>query len=263
MGPDGLEQFYTDGEKVSDTVKDSEQEVSLRDRVLNAAKHGEAVDLLEVWNDVIADPPTDQEFYSQLVRARATTYDPSAILEMLVQLVRALEERKEWQIILRVVTATAPHWPDNDVFRQAVYLALQDKYADHPNIDQILAVTRLDDGAPIDQGLKRFRGLLRLSPGRAYQHATWGVGVIRDLNLDTGKVTIDFPEESERVLTLAGVRDFLTYLPPAHFLSRRAIDPDALTALADDDPAALVRNILESFKGRVKQGQMKSSCLMA
>lgn len=246
---------------VADTATDSTQNESLRDRVLNMAKHGEASDLLEVWGDVIAEPPADQEFYSQLVRARATTYDPSAMLDLLVQLVRSLQERQMWQHVIRVVDAAGPYWPDNDVFRDAVYEALQDKYADHPNIDKILEVTKLNACAPIDQGLKRFKGLLRLSPGRVYQHATWGVGVVQKLDLDLGKVTLDFPEEKGRVLTLAGVRDFLTYLAPSHFLARRATDADKLYALGDDDPAALVRLILESFKGRVKQGEMKSMLL--
>jgi transcription elongation factor GreA len=225
------------------------------------AKHGEATDLLEVWADVIADPPADQDFYNQLVRARATTYDPTAMLDLFQQLVRALEERGDWQNILRVVTAAAPLWPDNDVFRQAVLLALQDKYGDHPNAQQMLDATRLEQGAPIDQGLKRFRALLRLSPGRAYQHATWGVGVVKELNLDTGKVTLDFPAEQGRVLTLAGVRDFLKYLPPTHFLARRATEPESLNAFGEEDPAGLVRLILESFKGRIKQGEMKTLLL--
>jgi len=246
---------------VSDLATDSTPTDSLRDRVLSMAKHGEAADLLDVWNDVIAQPPADQDFYSQLVRARATTYDPTAMLDLLVQLVRALEERQEWQIIIRVITAAAPLWPDNDVFRNAIILALHDKYGDHPNAQQMFDATRLEQGAPIDQGLKRFRALLRLSPGRVYQHATWGVGVVKELNLDTGKVTLDFPKEKGRVLTLAGVRDFLVYLPPTHFLARRATEPDALNAMGEDDPAALVKLILESFKGRVKQGEMKSMLL--
>lgn len=246
---------------MSDLATDSTSMDSLRNRVLNMAKHGEAADLLEVWNEVIAEPPTDQEFYSQLVRARATTYDPASMLELLVQLVRDLEQREQWQTIIRCVTAAGSLWPDNDVFRQAILLALHDKYGDHPNAQQMFDATRLEQGAPIDQGLKRFRALLRLSPGRAYQHATWGVGVVQELNLDTGKVTLDFPEEKGRVLTLAGVRDFLTYLAPGHFLARRATAPGALTALGEDDPAALVRLLLESFRGRIKQGEMKTLLL--
>lgn len=246
---------------MSETATDNAQMDSLRDRVLNMAKHGEAADLLEVWPEVIAEPPSDQEFYNQLVRARATTYDPTAMLDLLVQLVRGLEERQQWQLILRVVDAAAPYWPDNDVFRQAVLLALQDKYGELENIDEILGATRLDDGAPLDQGLKRFRGLLRLTPGRVYQHATWGVGVVTKLDLSLGKVTLDFPEEKGRVLTLAGVRDFLKYLAPGHFLAKRATEPEKLTALGEDDPTALVRLILESFKGRIKQGEMKTMLL--
>ncbi len=246
---------------MSDLATDNTSAESLRDRVINMAKHGDAADLLEVWNDVIADPPADQDFYNQLLRARATTYDPAAMLELLVQLVRAAEEREDWQTIIRTVTAAASHYPDNDTFRQGIILALTDKYTDHPNGPEILRVSRLEEGAPLDQGLKRFRALLRLSPGRTYQHATWGVGVVQELNLDTGKVTIDFQNEKNRVLTLAGVRDFLTYLAPGHFLSRRATEPAELTAMGEEDPAALVRLILESFKGRIKQGEMKTLLL--
>lgn len=246
---------------MSDLATDSPSMDSLRNRVLNMAKHGEAADLLEVWDEVMADPPSDQDFYNQLVRARATTYDPSSMLDLLVQLVRALEERQDWQTVIRVVTSAGSLWPDNDVFRQALLLALTDRYSDHPNIVEMMETTRLEAGAPIDHGLKRFRAMIRLSPGRAYQHATWGVGVVKELNLATGKVTLDFPAEKGRVLTLAGVRDFLAYLPPSHFLARRATDPEGLTELGENDPAALVRLILESFKGRIKQGEMKQLLL--
>jgi transcription elongation GreA/GreB family factor len=237
------------------------EETTLRDRVLHMAKHGEASDLLEIWNEVCATPPDDADFYQQLIRARATTYDPEAMRTLLTQLVQAAEGREDWQLILRVVDAAATMWAESDDFRNAAVLALQEKYEDHPNIADMLRVSKIEHGAPLDQALKRFRALLKLSPGRAYEHATWGVGVIRDLNLTDGKVTLDFPAEKGRVLTLAGVRDFLNYLPPTHFLAQRATEPEKLTAMAEDSPVELIKMVLESAKGRIKQSELKSQLI--
>jgi transcription elongation GreA/GreB family factor len=233
----------------------------LHDRVLELAKHGEAADLLEVWPEICANPPQDQEFYSQLVRSRATTYDPEAVHGLLSQLLDGLEQAEDWQIVIRVVDAAASSWPDSDRLRSAIYPALAGKYSDYPNAAEMISLCRIEEGAPLDQALKRFRSFLRLSPGRAYLHATWGVGVISNLDLKTGKVTLDFPAEKGRVLTLAGVRDFLSYLPPSHFLAVRATEPERLTSIADESPAELVKLALESHKGRMKQGDLKTMLL--
>ncbi|MGI8905800.1 MAG: GreA/GreB family elongation factor [Candidatus Sumerlaeaceae bacterium] len=233
------------------------EESTLRDRVLYTAKHGEATDLLEIWKDVCAAPPEDADFYNQLIRARATTYDPEAVRMLLTQLVAAAEAREDWQVILRIVDAAATMWPDSEEFRNAVVLALSAKYEDHPNVSEILRVSKIEQGAPIDQALKRFRALLKFSPGRAYEHATWGVGVIKSLDLTEGKVSLDFPNEKGRVLTLAGVRDFLNYLPPSHFLAQRATEPERLMALAEESPVELIKLVLESNKGRMKQSELK------
>lgn len=242
---------------MSDETTTTANESDLRERVLDLAKHGEAGDLLDIWNDVCANPPSDQEFYSQLLRARATTYDAEAMHSYFAQLTGELVKREDWQLILRIVDAAAAKWPDSDELRSAVVLALQAKYEDHPNIQEMINFSRLEENAPIDQGLKRFRALLKVSPGRAYQHATWGVGVVRELDLTQGKVTLDFPNEKGRVLTLAGVRDFVKYLPPSHFLAQRATDPAKLATMAEENPVSVIRLALESHGGRLKQSELK------
>src|SRR5215218_5614262 len=99
------------------------EELTLRDRVLHIAKHGEAADLLEMWTEVCATPPDDADFYSQLIRARATTYDPEAMRLLLTQLVEAAQQREDWQVILRAVDAASTMWAESDEFRNAVVLA--------------------------------------------------------------------------------------------------------------------------------------------
>ena len=234
---------------------------SLASRVLEIAKHGEASDLMEIWPEVIASPPAESSFYTQIMRSRATTYDPVAMQVMLEELAAKLVKDESWQTILRLGEAAATIYPDSEPIKAATIKALYAKYESHPNIVEMMATTQLEQDAPLDQGLKRFRGLLKLSPGRAYQHATWGVGVIQNLDLESGKVTLDFPADKGRVLTLAGVRDFLSYLPPSHFLSKRATEPEKLTQLAEEDPAALVRAVLESHGGKIKQSDLKAQIL--
>ena len=61
----------TTGTAVTDSDASASKQV--RDKTLELAKHGEAADLLEVWQEICANPIEDLDFYTQLVRSRATT----------------------------------------------------------------------------------------------------------------------------------------------------------------------------------------------
>ncbi len=91
--------------------------------------------------------------------------------------------------------------------------------------------------------------LENLKPGAFCLHKSWGFGRVAAWNLLLNQILIDFPGKKGHPMQLQYAADNLTPIPPEHFLARKATDLEAVKALAKSNPAALMRNILESLGG--------------
>jgi transcription elongation GreA/GreB family factor len=96
----------------------------------------------------------------------------------------------------------------------------------------------------------------QLKPGTFCLHKSWGFGRIAEWNLLLNQISIDFPGKKAHPMQLQYAADTLTVIPPEHFLARKATDLAAIKKMAKDDPAALVRNILESLAGQATVQQI-------
>lgn len=96
----------------------------------------------------------------------------------------------------------------------------------------------------------------QLTPGTYCLHKSWGFGRIAEWNLLLNQIAIHFPGKKAHPMQLQYAADNLTVIPPDHFLARKATDVAAIKKLAKEDPAALVRNILESLAGEATVQQM-------
>ena len=98
--------------------------------------------------------------------------------------------------------------------------------------------------------------LEKLSPGTFCLHKSWGFGRVAEWNLLVNQIIIDFAAKKAHPMQLSYAAENLTPLAPEHFLSRKATDLAGVKQLAKQDPAALVRNILESLDGKATVTQI-------
>ena len=98
--------------------------------------------------------------------------------------------------------------------------------------------------------------LERLKPGSFCLHKSWGFGRVAEWNLLLNQIVIDFTTKPNHPMQLAYAAESLTPIAPEHFLARKASAPDAIKALLKSDPAAVVRNILESLGGKATLAQI-------
>lgn len=96
---------------------------------------------------------------------------------------------------------------------------------------------------------KQGEQLEQLKPGTFVLHKSWGFGRVADWNLLLNQITIDFTGKKSHPMQLQYAADNLTPLSTEHFLSRKATDLPGVKALLKSDPAAVVRNVLESLGG--------------
>ena len=91
--------------------------------------------------------------------------------------------------------------------------------------------------------------LEQLRPGTFCLHKSWGFGRVAEWNLLLNQILIDFPAKKAHPMQLGYAADNLTPLSAEHFLNRKATDLAGIKGLLKTDPAAIVRNILESVGG--------------
>src|SRR3984893_14719669 len=90
----------------------------------------------------------------------------------------------------------------------------------------------------------------KLRPGAFCLHKSWGFGRVAEWNLLLNQIVIDFTGKKGHSMQLPYAAENLAVIPPEHFLARKATDLVSIKQLAKQDPAALVRNVLESFGGK-------------
>src|SRR5437899_8086402 len=98
--------------------------------------------------------------------------------------------------------------------------------------------------------------LEKLKSGTFCLHKSWGFGRVREWNLLFNQVVIDFASKKSHPMQVEYAAENLTPLAPEHFLARKATDLASIKNLARENPAALVRNILESLDGKATAQQI-------
>src|SRR5438552_164154 len=96
----------------------------------------------------------------------------------------------------------------------------------------------------------------KLKPAAFCLHKSWGFGRVAQWNLLLNQIVIDFAAKKAHPMQLQYAADNLSVIPAEHFLARKASDLTAIKKLAKEDPAALIRNILESTGGKATVQQI-------
>lgn len=108
----------------------------------------------------------------------------------------------------------------------------------NPEVQNIVAAGKL----PAADGEK----LSKLEPGVYCLHKSWGVGRIASWDLLGDRILIDFEGKPGHPMKISFAVGSLEILPADHLLARRLGDLDALKAMAQDNPPALVELALKS-----------------
>ena len=98
--------------------------------------------------------------------------------------------------------------------------------------------------------------LEKLKPVTFCLHKSWGFGRVGEWNLLLNQLVIDFASKKSHPMQVEYAAENLTPLAPEHFLARKATDLASIKNLARENPAALVRNILESLDGKATAQQI-------
>ena len=93
----------------------------------------------------------------------------------------------------------------------------------------------------------RVEELMALAPGTVVAMEGKGAGRVAEVNLQLDSFRVDLGPLGTLSVGFAAAKKMLRPLPERHILRRKLEEPEVLGALKRDDPAALVRGVLESY----------------
>src|ERR1700745_2522977 len=96
----------------------------------------------------------------------------------------------------------------------------------------------------------------KLRPGTFCLHKSWGLGQVAEWNLLLNQIVIDFIGKKKHPMQLQYAAEHLEIIPPQHFLPRKATELTSVKKQANEDPVALMRNILDSLDGTATAQQI-------
>jgi transcription elongation GreA/GreB family factor len=100
--------------------------------------------------------------------------------------------------------------------------------------------------------------LKKLAPGTYCLHKSWGFGKIKDWDVNTESVVIDFRSKSSHHMQFAYAAESLTPLAPDHVSAQKAEDTPGLKKKAAEDPVAVVADCIRSLGPQATADQIQA-----
>ncbi|MEO8276763.1 MAG: GreA/GreB family elongation factor [Thermoanaerobaculia bacterium] len=134
--------------------------------------------------------------------------------------------------------------------QREIVATLEGIWAAKPNFKAILEYVGLnkqaDEPAKIWDKVNRLQSLLLYDVGEVVAMASQGVGRVVEVNLPLETLKINFERLNGVTVGFRAAAKMLTPLPPGHLLRRKLEDPEGLAKLRDEQPAELLRAVLEA-----------------
>lgn len=205
---------------------------------------------LRLWEEYsMADEVDGEELTKVLKLIKNSTLAPTfgQFAETILPLWKKLEGQKIGDSVLRLIldlqTTNSPLLADISID------FLKKRYGTQPAFNQKLRIVGLLTRHSFQGAISNYELLTHMDKGQFVFHTGgWGVGEVMDISLLREHVLLEF-EGTAAVKDLSFDNAFknLIPLPSDHFLARRFGDPDSLEKEGREDPAGLIRLLLQDL----------------
>ncbi len=169
-----------------------------------------------------------------------------------------LLDRKEYEIIYNLAKMYIEHINDGTDVHEPLVTAIQNIYSSNPNLKRYLRASGLNNGNNLKEEIKLFEKILYCDEGCVFEHHSWGIGVVTEVNTLEQKVIVDFTNEKNKEMTFDGVFEFLIKIPNNHFKALKLKDIEELRNKAKENPAEFVKFLLMCYGNCLKSNEIKS-----
>jgi transcription elongation GreA/GreB family factor len=203
-------------------------------------------ELEDLWTRRMEQAPSDLSFFFGVASAVKKKGSGASALSWLRFLADYQAERGDEDSRLSVLMEMARMSPTEAEIRPELAAALHARYASHPALSAVLAQNSLEKAADPAAVAAKIRRWLSFLPGDISYLPGRGPGRIVEMNPALDVIRVDF-SGTRLPFSLVAAEKTLVTLPGGHFLREKIEQPQKLAALVENDPAEVVRWLLDSF----------------
>ena len=115
------------------------------------------------------------------------------------------------------------------------------------NATKMVEAVGFGSGTPAVESIRRLRRLRGLKNGTLCYNATWGFGVVQDVDYFYKNLEIEFDRKGEHEMSFSYAAEALEALDDEHVLAVKHKRPEEMAALLKDRPGEVVRMALRSY----------------
>lgn len=203
------------------------------------------------WLDHLEADPEDVDFFVGVARALVGVAEDERARFLLEMVDEALRDQERWSTRLALLRGAGSLLLDPEQIHPEILETLRALYGGSPSFDGFVKAARLDK-APHDtpktwEKVDRFRELVIYDIGQTVWMEGKGPGRVAEVNLELDSLKVDFGGKTPLTVGFRAAPKMLTALTEGHVLRRKLEEPEALAALAEENPTELLRVTLESF----------------
>lgn len=229
--------------------------------IVELAKRKHYDELEEKFLELAEDPPAEMRFYDSMARALLKNDARDRLTELFSVTAGALVAKGRAGEAVGVVRTAWRYAPGLGGLAETLIEALKALYGNRPSFKQYLTAAGLDQRADLHRALERFEEFLYCDVGEVFEHQTFGIGIVEEIEPERRRVSIRFPGKAPKEFTFEGVRDFLKKHATGGFRAERMRDREALKRRAAEAPAEFLRFVLQGFPDELSQVDLKNLLL--
>jgi transcription elongation GreA/GreB family factor len=215
------------------------------------------------WLAHVAEAPADLDFFVGVARALSGVAEDERARFLLEMLDEALRSEERWETRLALLRRAGSLLLEPEDLHPAILETLEALHGDTPSFEGLVRAVRLDK-APHDldkawEKADRLRELVPFDVGTVVRMEGKGAGRVVEVNFELEAFKVDFEGHAGLSVGFRAAPKMLEVLPPGHVLRRKREEPAALAALAQGDPPALLRLVLESFGRPLTAGEVREA----
>lgn len=215
--------------------------------------------LEEVWLSAVEAGVSDVAPFLRVAAATAEAGEPKRAADLLGVLVGPLKEGSRHGDLLNVLRRLVDLRGGDLSLRADVIDGLRRVHGGRPGLETFLRLSGVTGSSELRDGLGMLDEYLDFTPGRhVYHDGGWGTGRVFAVDDETGEIVVDFVEEKAHRFPPESARKFLRRIPDDHIWALKFSRLDELRSLSENDPAALIRTILHSCKGKASLAEIKN-----
>jgi transcription elongation GreA/GreB family factor len=224
---------------------------------MKLAKNRKIADFEAAWMEAIEAEPLDAGPLFDAAAYLAANVDAKTASALLWLLLSSSREKRPQETVLMFAAKSAAICPTEPSIREEVLAAFKNVHGTNPLYETALKLSGLAERKPLDAALAQSLRILDLKPGTYVIKKGFGSPAkVGGFDLERSQILLVRGGEKIGVVPAEALE--LEILPPDDFRALFEFEPEKLSALSEEAPVELVKNVLRAFGTRMEFKDLKN-----